>query len=154
MLILLSLILAIIYLYKSGKLDWILFKINKNKLLKSASNDPEIIKVLIYALNEFGMKNKLNFSNILITFDTKLDTNKLECTIYSWINDNYEKFPHQFIFIKNKIKNENKNKNIINLKSDSENVDLSDLDNEYKIIVKINVWNATLGYKIFKRQTE
>ena len=126
MLIIISIILFIIYLYKSGKLQWIIFKINKNKLLKST--DLEVVKILIEVLNNFGMKRKINFNNILLTFDSKLDDSKLECTIYSWMNDMYEKFPCQFIYNKN-------NNEIINSSS--------------KIIIKMNIWKGSMNINTF-----
>ena len=126
MLIITSIILFIIYLYKSGKLQWIIFKINKNKLLKST--DLEVVKILIEILNNFGMKRKINFSNILLTFDSKLDDSKLECTIYSWIDDMYEKFPCQFIYEKSK--NET-------------------IDSSSKIIIKMNIWKGSMNINTF-----
>ena len=126
MFIITSIILFIIYLYKSGKLDWIIFKINKNKLLKST--DSEVIQILIEVLNNFGMKTKINFKNILLTFDSKLDDSKLECTIYSWINDMYEKFPCQFTYIKDKHET---------------------INSSSKIIVKMNIWKGLLTMNTF-----
>jgi predicted GNAT superfamily acetyltransferase len=126
MFIITSIILFIIYLYKSGKLQWIVFKINKNKLLKST--DLEIVKILIEILNNFGMKRKINFNNILLTFDSKLDDSKLECTIYSWIDDMYEKFPCQFIYEKDK--NET-------------------INSSSKIIIKMNIWKGSMNVNTF-----
>lgn len=126
MLIITSIILFIIYLYKSGKLDWIIFKINKNKLLKSTNL--EVIQILIEVLNNFGMKTKINFKNILLTFDSKLDDSKLECTIYSWMNDMYEKFPCQFIYNKDKYET---------------------ISSSSKIIIKMNIWKGSMSINTF-----
>jgi len=126
MFIITSIILFIIYLYKSGKLQWIIFKINKNKLLKST--DLEIVKILIEILNNFGMKRKINFNNILLTFDSKLDDSKLECIIYSWIDDMYEKYPCQFIYEKGK--NET-------------------INSSSKIIIKMNIWKGSMNINTF-----
>ena len=113
-------------MYKSGKLDWIIFKINKNKLLKSTNL--EVIQILIEVLNNFGMKTKINFKNILLTFDSKLDDSKLECTIYSWMNDMYEKFPCQFIYNKDKYET---------------------ISSSSKIIIKMNIWKGSMSINTF-----
>lgn len=128
MIILILIVVLIIYLFKSEFLQWIMFKINKNKIMKST--DSEIIKLLIGVLNEFGMKYKINFNNILLTFNLNSD-NKIECVIYSWINDKYEKFPCQFI-----VKND---KNIVH----------ANVIDRYKIIINMNVWKGEINYKIF-----
>ena len=130
MFIILSIILGIcLYYFKS--INWILFKINKNKLLKST--DSEIIQILIEVLNNSKVHENINFKNILLTFDTKLDDNKLECTIYSWMNNNYVKYPCQFIYEKNK------------------NEPLK-INAESKIIVKMNVWKGSLQINTFNVQ--
>ena len=126
MFIVLSLILLLIYLYKTDKLKWILFKYNLSKLKLYNGDNKEIIQILIEVLNKSGISKSINYNNILLTFNSQLDDSKLECTIYSWINDTYEKFPCQFIY--NKSKNE-----IIN--------------DRYKIIVNMDIWKGKINIK-------
>ena len=131
MIILILIIVLIIYLFKFEFLQWIMFKINKNKMMKHT--DSEIIKLLIGVLNEFGMKYKINFNNILLTFNLNSD-NKIECVIYSLINGKYEKFPRQFI-----VKND-------------ESIVHANMIDRYKIIINMNIWKGKINYKTFNAE--
>ncbi len=125
-------IIFITYLYRSGKLEWIMLKANKHIIIESldiSNPNMQIVKMLIDVLDEYKMKQRINFNNILLTFNDSEKENKITCIIYSWINDMYVKFPCQFIF------------------TCDNGIDVN--INKYKIIVNINVWHGKISVKMF-----
>jgi len=157
-------ILTIIYYFFKNNIYTLIFKLNKNKICKKLINETQypqhiknILTIFINVLNNnvsIFSNSKINYNDMLITFNkinknTNIDNNineksvatfvrnktlnqnKIECFIHTWLNDTFKQLNYQFIL------------NESDFGTDFITYDI----NEYKIMIKMNIFKCDISYK-------